>query len=75
MSTELANLHSHSNKAVGLTSFAGGTERGACIQFTQSAIHSPEFGLGQAGGFNTVQLTKEQVVEAMKVMTDWLADH
>ena len=60
MSTELQELTSATNKTVAMTSFHGGSERGRCVQLTQ-------------GLHNAVQLTEEQALQALAVLSNWLA--
>lgn len=54
-------------RAVTFTSFWGGTDNGRCLQMTQ--MHRRD---GDMDRFNAVQMTEQQVREAVQMMMDWL---
>lgn len=65
MSENLKSNHVANNRPVRNTSFSGGVERGRCFQMTQ---------VDNTQEVNVVNMTKEQVVQQMTVMAQWLSD-
>ena len=61
MSQNLRDNLSEVNETVLTTSFSGGKERGRCLQIHQ--MNSV-----------VVMMTKEQVVEQVAIMTEWLSN-
>ena len=67
MSTELKRLKSNASNDVSVTAFAGGQERGRCMQLTQSRTDDR-----QADQFQYLQLDEAQVVALAKRCADFL---
>jgi len=75
MSTELNPVPANNgNDSVSVTSFFGGSDRGRCLQFTQATRNRKTGHPGHEHQqmFEFVQMTEEQVREAMARMQEWL---
>jgi len=68
MSTELKSVKSESSNEVTLVAFAGGQERGRCMQLTQRAVDPGR----QTDFFQYLQLDEAQVVALAKRCADFL---
>lgn len=66
MSRDVGETSARNNSAVHMTSFFGGTERGRCLQVSQLRRDAVR---GEA-----VQMTEQQVREAIQIMQAWLED-
>lgn len=66
MSRDIGTTNNRNNNAVSFTSFFGGADHGRCVQLTQ------QVGSGKTFGFRVIQMTKDQVREAISVMQNWL---
>lgn len=67
MSTELKTIKSETSNEVSLVAFAGGEERGRCMQLTQLRTSDR-----QADTFQYLQLDEAQVVALAKRCADFL---
>ena len=72
MSTELNTAVSNDNEDLSVTSFFGGSQRGRCLQLTQSN-QTRRQGAG-CNMFDNVQLDEQQVRQLMGTMAEWLAN-
>ncbi len=73
MSTELKTVKSDHSNAVNLTQHSGGQQRGCIVSLTQK---SPHYKPGDAfyPVFQGVELDRQQAVEVVAALTEWLAN-
>ncbi len=72
MSTSLETIaESNTNPELLVTSYYGGIDRGRCFQITQ-LLPDP---VTKVEEYNYVQLTQQQVLQMVHVVTDWMKEN